>query len=81
MRQPDHDARRNDTITFLVVPTLAFAVLIAFGFVFVIAFHYIVWGHWLSKRPAPPEEEFEAGARRWKEGAMPTTDWDVDDGD
>jgi uncharacterized membrane protein HdeD (DUF308 family) len=44
-------------ITFMVVPTLAFAVLIGFVFIFVIAFHYMVWGHWLSRRPPPDEDE------------------------
>jgi hypothetical protein len=43
-------------ITFMVVPTLAYAAILAFGFVFVLAFHYVVWGRWLSNRP-PPEDD------------------------
>jgi len=45
--------------TGLVLPHLFFAVMIVFVFVFIIAFHYFVWGRWMSNRPPNDEDETE----------------------
>lgn len=44
----------------LVMPSILGIVLVGFGFFFFIAFHYVVWGRWLSNRIAASNLESAA---------------------
>ncbi len=41
----------------MVIPQFLLVVVVFFGFVIMIAFHYFVWGRWLSKQKQEDEDE------------------------
>ncbi len=43
-------------LTAMVLPQIFFLLLVIVGFVFSIAFHYVIWGRWLSKSTRHDED-------------------------
>jgi hypothetical protein len=51
-------------LTALVMPSVVGIVGVVVAFVLFAAFHYLVWGWWLSRR-LPPDESIEKSRPRW----------------
>lgn len=46
-------------LTAMVLPQIFFLLLVIVGFVFSIAFHYVLWGWWLSKSVHRDDDDVE----------------------
>lgn len=44
-------------LTAMVLPQIFFLLIVIVGFVCSIAFHYVIWGRWLSKRTPRDEDD------------------------